>query len=268
MGVLLLVAITATPVSIRLWHLPQNVERVLSAVNQGSARAGSFKSCFLTTQNDALELFDRDNCLKMSSTQKNYIVIGDSHANDLVLGLKKTNPQINFLHATSSGCKPVLVQDGGERRCRELIDMIFRDFLPNHQVDTILLAARWLPEDLPSLKETVQGLSRYGRHIIVFGPRVEYKYDLPWVLAISMLKGNPSLVDSNRKNEQKRTDELFRTQLAGMNVRYFSLYHALCEGKKCSTTDKTGMPLSFDYGHFTENGSIFVAQSIKASGAF
>ncbi|MBK8161329.1 MAG: hypothetical protein IPK59_22120 [Rhodospirillaceae bacterium] len=181
--------------------------------------------------------------------------------------MKVVNPDINFLQATSSGCKPVLEQ-AGEKRCRELMDMIFHTFLPNNRVDTIVLAARWKPEDLPFLKVTLSRLTEGGENVIVFGPRVEYKHDLPWILALSILKDNMSLIDGNRRIEQKATDELFRRELAGMNIPYFSLYQAICADSTCRTTDDAGTPLAFDYGHFTDGGSIFIADKVKAWGGF
>jgi peptidoglycan/LPS O-acetylase OafA/YrhL len=253
--------------SSRLWDLPQNVERVLAAVPELNRETTTDKSCFLNSRNDELRLFNRDTCLALSPDLPNYIVIGDSQANDLMVGLKATFPTINFLQATASGCKPVLGQEG-KPRCRQLIDMILVEFLPERKVDRILLSARWTPEDLPYLQRTVQELAALGIPLTVFGPRVEYKHDLPWVLAVSMLQHDPALVALNRKPEQRQTDELFAQGMADLNVRYVSLYRALCTQSDCKTTDNTGIPLAFDYGHFTRTGSLYVAEQVKRDGRF
>jgi hypothetical protein len=102
--------------------------------------------------------------------------------------------------------------------------------------------------------------------VVVVGPHVEYKLDLPWLLTASMLKDDPSVVDRARLAKQKQTDTLFAEQLRQDGTGYVSLYAALRPDGKCQVIDEQRLPLAFDYGHLTTSGSTIVAQRIKRWG--
>nr|WP_298685035.1 acyltransferase family protein [uncultured Dongia sp.] len=265
MAVLVISGAMLTVASKELWQLPPEVERIVSVTPTTTGRARDFKSCFISPRSGRDDLFDADTCLRMSASQQNYIVIGDSHANDLVNGLKKVNPEINFLQATAAGCKPVLDQPG-QRLCRNLMEMMFFKFLPSAKVDGIIISARWKRDDLPYLKETMRLLSTYAPRVIVVGPHVEYKHDLPSLMALSVLQDDPSLLDKSRKTGQRDIDTLYQRELAEMGVPYFSLYDAICTAGNCRTVSGDGIPLSFDYGHLTESGGIYVAHKMREWG--
>jgi hypothetical protein len=226
----------------------------------------SQKACFLNPQTNELRYFDQAGCLALSDTKKNWLLLGDSHASDLWAGLSGVNPQVNLMQGTGSGCKP-LIDIPGERRCTELMNFLFSDFIPKHHFELILLSARWSPGNIDKLKQTAEALKPYADRVIVLGPRVEYKQDLPWLLTASMLKHDPSLVNRFRLTKQRQTDRLFADQLRQDGIGYISLYSAICPEGQCRVTDQDGLPLAFDYGHLTRSGSLFVAQQIKKSGA-
>jgi len=243
--------------------MPQSAEHVLTALNYRSPNAN--RSCFLSPKNDDFRHFNQSGCLRMSDIKENWLLIGDSHADDLWAGLSGVNPQINLMQGTASGCKPLLDLEG-ERRCTDLMHFLFADFIPKHRLDVILLSARWGSGNIADLRKTAAALKPYAERVVVIGPHVEYRLDLPWLLAASMLKHDPAVVDRARLARQGQTDQLFAEQLRQDGVGYVSLHAALCPGGRCRVTDDDGLPLAFDYGHLTTSGSIIVAQRIKRSG--
>ena len=263
MAFLIATAAAVYPLSERFWQMPQSAERVLTALNYRSPNAK--RSCFLTPKNDHFRHFNQAGCLRMSDTKENWLLIGDSHADDLWAGLAGVNPQINLMQGTASGCKPLLDLKG-ERRCTDLMHFLFADFIPKHRFDVILLSARWGSGNIADLRKTTNALMPYAERVVVIGPHVEYRLDLPWLLAASMLKHDPAVVDRARLAKQRQTDRLFAEQLRRDGVGYVSLHAALCPGGRCRVTDDEGLPLAFDYGHLTTSGSIIVAQRIKRSG--
>jgi hypothetical protein len=88
-----------------------------------------------------------ENCLNPVDGRKNYLLIGDSFAADLWRGLTSVFPKVNFMQATGGGCRPTLAQaasiDPRQRRCANLMNQIFSDFLSNNKVDALLLAGAW-----------------------------------------------------------------------------------------------------------------------------
>jgi hypothetical protein len=182
-----------------------------------------------------------------------------------VVGLAAANPQVNLLQATATGCKPVM--DGtGQRQCLDLMRFLFTDSIPRHRFDMIVISSRWSAGTIDSLAQTARALKPFAERLVVLGSRVEYKQDLPWLLAASMLQHDTSVVDRSRVNKQKRLDRLFADRLRAEGVTYISLYDAICPAGRCQVTDQDGLPLAFDYGHLTASGSMLVAQRIKQAG--
>jgi len=264
MALLVVAAGLVYPLSQRFWQMPESAERVLATLDYRPTNAE--RSCFLGPKTNDFRFFNQAGCLALSDTKENWLLIGDSQAADLWAGLSGVNPEINLMQGTASGCKPLLDLEG-ERRCTDLMRFLFADFIPKHRFDTILLSARWGSGNIADVRKTANMLKRYAGRVVVLGPRVEYKQDLPWLLAASMLKHDPSVVDRSRLGKQKQTDRLFADQLRQDGIGYVSLYAALCPEGRCRVTDKDGLPLAFDYGHLTASGSTFVAQQIKRSGA-
>jgi SGNH domain (fused to AT3 domains) len=251
------------PLSQRFWQMPQGAERVLATLEYRPTNAK--RSCFLGPKTNDFRHFNQAGCLGLSDTKENWLLIGDSQAADLWAGLSEVNPEINLMQGTASGCKPLLDLKG-ERRCTDLMRFLFADFIPRHRFDVILLSARWGSGNIADVRKTANALKPYAKRVVVFGPHVEYKLDLPWLLAAGMLKGDPSVVDSARIAGQEQTDQLFAERLRQDGIGYVSFYAALCPQGRCQVTDKEGLPLAFDYGHLTARGSTLVAQRIRRSG--
>jgi len=264
MAVLVAAAVVVQPLSQRFWQMPDSAERVLATLD--NRPANSPRPCFLGPKTNDFRYFDQARCLAMSNSKENWLLVGDSQAADLWAGLSEVNPEVNLMQGTASGCKPLLDLKG-ERRCTDLMTFLFTDFIPKHRFDVILLSARWGSGNIADVRRTANALKPYAERVVVFGPHVEYKQDLPWLLAASILKDDPSLVDRARFGKQKQTDQLFAEQLRRDGIGYVSLHGALCPEGKCRVTDEEGLPLAFDYGHLTASGSTFVAQQIKRSGA-
>jgi peptidoglycan/LPS O-acetylase OafA/YrhL len=264
MAFLVIAAGVVYPLSQRFWQMPYSAERVLATLDYRPTNAK--RSCFLGPKNNDFRHFNQAGCLSMSDTKENWLLIGDSQAADLWAGLSGVNPEINLMQGTASGCKPLLDLKG-ERRCTDLMHFLFADFIPKHRFEVILLSARWGSGNIAEVRKTANALRPYAERVIVVGPHVEYKLDLPWLLAASMLKDDPSVVDRARLAMQEQTDTLFADQLRRDGIRYVSLYAALCPDGKCQVIDEDGLPLAFDYGHLTTSGSTVVAQRIKRWGA-
>jgi hypothetical protein len=266
MASLVIAALLFYPLSQRYWDLPGNVQRVLTVLNSGF-KNGEYreKSCYLTGETDDLRYFDPDGCLALSDTKKNWLLIGDSMSADLWGGLSRTNPDVNLMQASVSGCKPIMGM-AGSRRCTELMHYIFEEYIPRHRIDAILLAARWGLRNVEQVRALARSLKPYADRIIVFGPHVEYRHDLPWLLAASELTQDPTIMDRQRIATQKETDRRFAERLGKDGVSYVSVYSATCPDGQCQVTDRDGLPLASDFGHLTISGSIFVADQIKQSG--
>ena len=255
-----LAAVLLIPVALSVRQIPAYVFAVDRYTNYDAGPNSRSGQCFLTRRSNDLKFFDIEKCLHIKETGTNVLLMGDSHAAHLWIGLSTRYPEINFLQATSSGCKPV-ISTRGEKRCSDLIKMVFSNFLPNHHVDGIILSGDWVESDLAAIEETVEFLQNLSNRIFVIGPSPFYTRPLPMILARQMLNGTQISRAEFLRSEQIHIDEKFETRLARSAARYISLYKAICT-KECLLWSGENEPLQFDSNHFTKGGSIKVAETI------
>lgn len=265
MAVTAMLALFAAPASAMFWKYSDRTDRLLAFTNYDTTTLMRVGRCFLTSGANEFALFKQDECLALSAGRKNVLLIGDSHAAHLWPGLRTTYPNINFLQANSSGCKPT-IPASGERRCTILMDYMFQTYLPAHHVDAIVLAGRWVSDDVAKVKATCEILRKYADRIIVMGPIVEYDQPLPKLLARGILTNDEARFAARFINpEQGKADQLFAeafTSYGDAAVSYFSVYHTLCAAT-CVVWAAPDVPMQFDGGHLTSEGSAYLASRLR-----
>jgi hypothetical protein len=224
-------------------------------------------TCFLTSRN-LQATFDRSVCLRQDPNKRNELLIGDSHAAQLWYGLSSVFTDVNLMQATASGCKPTLDQGlGTDKKCRQMMDYVFHDYLPNHHVDALLIAARWDGADLPRLERTVAWLKQQGISVILFGPTVQYDSALPRLLALAIQKNDPRIPANHRVAYYERLDkEMSQLAEGKLQIRYISYFKLFCPQGACVEYAAEGVPLQSDYGHLTGKGSFLMAAKIRDAG--
>lgn len=214
-------------------------------------------TCFLTTQ-DTFDQFRPDECLGAGAGKPRVLIIGDSHAAHLYYGLHAALPTMQVLQATASGCKPLLSTRGAPQ-CLTLMDHVFNDYIPKLRPDVVIVSARWLDGDVPRVAETVAKIRQTVPRVLVSGPIVEYDQPLPRLLAMQIDQGEP--IDRHRNAQVPGIDTRLAAAMKAAGVPYFSMYHAVC-APNCALWAQPGVPVQFDYGHLTQQGSIMVARQM------
>jgi peptidoglycan/LPS O-acetylase OafA/YrhL len=236
------------------------------------ARSGS---CFIESGQAVAEKFDVADCMHQDPSRKNYLLIGDSHAAHVWYGLHTVFPDVNFLQANASGCEPT-IQHKQTRlldplddflwgdACKPMMEYVYKDYLPTHHVDRILIAARWEPEDLPRLDYTIRALKGQGLDVVLFGPIIQYDSPLPRLLVTSLKNGDPTFPIKHRVNRYRTVDdELAQLAANTWRVTYISYFKLLCPNGVCVEYAGKDIPLQSDYGHLTKAGSLLVAERVK-----
>jgi peptidoglycan/LPS O-acetylase OafA/YrhL len=210
-------------------------------------------TCFLTARSDALRFYRQDLCLQPSSQRENVLVIGDSHAANIVEALKRQYPAFNVLQATAVGCKPVF-NSRGAKRCTDLVDFIYSDWYPRNapRIAQVVLASRWESGDLDDLDRTVAKLKSLGASTIVYGPVPEYMVPVPLILAYQEIVGLPLSMKLRRLDRQPL--DVVLQQRLGTGATYFSPYRNLCGGPTCIVEDG-GAAVYLDRDHLTPRGA-------------
>lgn len=248
----------SVPLNARIWHYTgaENHIMAYALYKPTSMRIGT---CFLDHKED-MKLFLSSHCLDVQAGRKNYLVLGDSHAADRWYGLHKVNPDINFLQATAPSCEPVM--GNGKGHCGEMLRYIFRDFIPSHTLDGVILSANWLDRNFGNTIATAQYLKKYTPRVIILGPSPEYDQPLPLLLTRAMVKSNIKLVSGHELKNRQARDAHLAILTGKAEIEYISIYSILCPQGICLTTVAGTVPLLFDADHFTAAGSVFLASKM------
>ncbi|MEC5397489.1 acyltransferase family protein [Uliginosibacterium sp. H1] len=234
-----------------LWQQHPEAVRFSSALKTDASyfRTGI---CFLTPKYDNMSHFQQEKCLGARAHDDGVLVIGDSHAANLVTGLAARYPHLNVLQATAAGCRPTYTTSG-PAHCVGMVRYIYDEWLPRDgaHVRHVVIAGRWEASDLPELRRAVAHLRSHGKDVVVVGPSLEYYVPVPLILAYEQISGLP-LQGRLIKRERLQLDQHFRRELA-QEVTYFSPNTTLCSSEGCRLVHE-GAPTLFDRDHFTPAG--------------
>jgi peptidoglycan/LPS O-acetylase OafA/YrhL len=223
-------------------------------------RAGS---CFVVQPGDP---FDASTCLAHAPGKRNILIVGDSHAAHLWPGLHAAaGADTHILQATTTGCRPVLAPVAAhEPACRGFFRDLFVDWLPSHPVDVVVLAGRWQAPDLELLDATVAQLQGHAGRIVVVGPVPQYAAALPRLLVSALRSDDSGSVARGLLHAEFALDARMRELVSRTPARYFSMIDDLCHDGSCRGYAAPGIPMQFDYGHFTIEGSRVAGADLMA----
>ena len=218
-------------------------------------------TCFLTSQSNALSFYRKDLCLTPAAGRPNVLVIGDSHAANIVEALKLESPGAHVMQATAVGCKPTL-EPVGEKRCTDLVRYIYNDWLPRHKgvAARIIIAGRWDGADGAALADTLAYLRGLDQKATVYGPVPEYLVPAPLILAYEQFSKMP-LRAWLVKADRRAVDAAFAERFGP--AAYFSPYRNLCPASGC-LMERDGVPLFFDRDHLTPRGARLAVKGLDA----
>ncbi len=241
---------------------PEKANRMAAYLDYSSADYFREGTCFISSENRFSD-YDYERCLHQDPTKKNELLLGDSHAAQLWYGFSTTLSGVNYMQATGAGCRPTIEQPLiVASDCSHLMNYVFSDFLPSHHIDRLLLEARWQANDLVPLAPTLEWLQRRKISVVLFGPMVQYDIALPRLLAFSIRGNDPGIPDQHRVDLRK-LDENMAALARSRGIDYVSFYKSLCTGDSCTELDAKGIPILYDYGHLTKEGSVLVAERLR-----
>lgn len=253
-------------------RLPDKAIYYANYMNYGDSPENLLQSraeCFLSDNRNSIDLFDNASCLRMDANKPNYLLVGDSHAAHLSLALREAFPNVNLMQAASSGCRPFL-NPTGEMRCTKLLTYIYKDFIPNHKLDGIVLSGRWSRADNKDLDETVEWLSKYVKNIVVVGPTIAYTAYLAEILRDAARFGESDMeAMASRYIDKTRypANETARRIAKKYGAEFVDIISVLCPNGKCRVISPNGEPMGFDRAHLTLSGSrALMDMLVKAGG--
>jgi peptidoglycan/LPS O-acetylase OafA/YrhL len=222
---------------------------------------------------DHPEEFDEEvrNCLSVSKTKKNVLLLGDSHASHLSAGLHDVFTDQNILQASAHSCRPTLgIITSSYQACEHLMDYVFNDFLRRHgkDVNLVILSAQWQFDYADDLFGTAAELKRRHIPVVIFGPIEAYEKQLPRLLILQQRLHDPSVHVRYVEADRFTLDRALAKRAAAEQVPYISVIGALCKRTDCVTM-AGAVPLQYDNAHLTYEGSKLlitrIADKIRAA---
>ena len=245
------------------FRFPERVVAIGSYLAYDPSAAFRAGQCYLATNRQQIDV---QTCLKLDPERPNYLLVGDSHAAHLWFGLASALPEVSIMQATASMCRPAVATTSllDTRVCPKLMQFVFDDFLVNNKVDKILLSASWKDEDLADLSATLEMLKTRGSEVIVLGPIVEYDSALPRLLTDEILHDSPTIANVMRTPGIRERDLAMSRIVTDKGAAYVSVYDSVCHNDLCDEFAQGDIPLQFDAGHLTAQGSVEVARRLRS----
>lgn len=234
----------------------QELGRTAARASYGEGR------CFFG-EDSPLSAIVPERCLTPDPARPAYLLIGDSFAAHLWPGLTRALPGGDVLQLTYGGCPPLLVhQTRNEPGCRKVTAAVTAA-AETRRYDAILVAANWQPRDIDELERTLRFLRPLADRIVLFGPMVRYRANLPEIIGSS---ADPARGVVKYRILPDAEDRRMRTMSEAFGVGYVSLVDLMCPDGACLIYDTDGKPIQWDNGHLTRTGSIELMTSAVARG--
>jgi peptidoglycan/LPS O-acetylase OafA/YrhL len=214
-----------------------------------------------------------ESCLSLVPGQRNWLLWGDSFAAHYLHGLQEfaTAHEVNLLQATEPACMPTLnVTAQGVVSCRNVASQM-EGFFRGHKPDLVVMAGDWLEYGrgsrfdgmITDLRRTIAALNERGIAVALLGPAVQFKARLPAMLLRAHLRKAEARAADFVLPDIFAFNERMKTALPpSANFAVVSVVDAVCPARQCPLTLAGGIPLAWDHGHLTAEGSVYVMGKI------
>ena len=246
--------------------LPNRSAAQLKIANEGDIGHDEFRT-YLHAQPNYCEYKDLtpNQCNQQFIGYKRVIaVVGDSHAEHILLGLTEAMPNVGFLLFDTNQTLPFVSS--------QLSNHFFDVIVANSKIDSVILIAYWhlrkqlIPPSSSYAQEiipTVQKLSSHGKRVFLIDgtPNFSFlpskcKYDWPFLRVQQCTEAKLF----EKQHIQYSSDFIEATKQSPITL--IELAPLFCEGGTCSMA-KDGKLFFRDDNHLGMNGSRYVAPSIS-----
>lgn len=203
--------------------------------------------------------YRRGVCGALKPGKANVLIIGDSHAADSYMMLKRTYPDIRFAQATAGSCPAIHnLPKGKYESCQRLNSYRF-SVLSKRNFDLVILAANWHIEQLRDIKKTVLLLKRQGREVLVLGPQVTFSESVPLLVSRELSARGINIRVGHEARQQTELLAAIRKAIPGTQV--VDMGKIQCK-PQCTVAHENAL-LYWDSHHLTPEGAEFVGQRFK-----
>jgi peptidoglycan/LPS O-acetylase OafA/YrhL len=182
------------------------------------------------------------------SEGRDFLLLGDSHAQALFVGIQKVQPgRWTLIHR--NGCAPADVKPIGNMKCRPLEEVLHTD------IPVVVLAFRDHYPELPAaIGKTVESLS--GKRVLI----LTSVPDLPFRPRDCIRFGDCTFARPEVEGKQAA----MRAAIKASGAEMVDVLDALCDGPRCAV-DRGDLLMYRDGDHLSARGAEIVARHVIAS---
>lgn len=192
----------------------------------------------------------------------NILIWGDSHAARLYPGLRSAFGDV--AQFTRDSCPPLL------HEVRDACSLSNRSVMAHIQAsvpETVILFASWLAYDFSAadLGRTLRQLQAAGvENVILLGPTPNWGEPLPNIVH-AFWRRHGYLPDRLTAKVMKPLEGTMRRTAQDHGARFVSVSDQLCDESGCLTHTPSSRSdlLTWDYGHLTTTGAVFIVQQLS-----
>ena len=230
----------------------------------------------LETYND-----ERENFLEITKISKNdkinenaSIIFGDSHANDIFLGLKQNKTNEKFYYVSNNlDCFQILSENKkihffevfkeyflskksvGSFIYNSCLDqvLVLEKLIKSKNIDHVIISMKWNEKELAYLPYIINLIRKYNIEIILISKRIEIPHIGIGILKNSNLEELNYYINENLNRFSKINNEL-KELTDQYNLKFFDLNEFICKtkSKNCNFVNNNDFKY-LDYSHFTLN---------------
>lgn len=251
-------------------RVPTELRQVLGNGNEvwaGRQRAVRDGICSHTTTSAQASNFNREICSSPPKSGQSYLVIGDSFANDTMLVLKSTYPDVYFGQLTVPGCLlrlPKQFEKDEQTECRKLYEIAFEELLENPNYDGVVLSSNWQEGHYYRINDMINWLQNKELDIIVIGQRVRFRDRVPAIVASSeSVSAAVAKANSFLKREEFAINSTIIDRFSA-RAKVIDFIALSCPDT-CDIIDQSGNLVYMDDSHFSLAGVDLIASRLKSS---
>jgi len=201
-------------------------------------------------------------CIELSPSKKNILILGDSVAADLYMALSHAYPEIHFLEITGSACKPFLKAYHGEYpACEQLIKYAL-NFAEKTKLDGVIIGSSWA-DDYQLVRQELRRLREAGHKLLLVGPPLKFSAEVARI--VERLSANDRL-DAALERTLVKEDVLRADEMAGFaaseKATYLNWQQLYCT-QGCPVLNEQGALLILDRLHLSVPGADRLGECIK-----
>jgi len=253
-----------TVFQVKTTQYKENINKYMHHDVASQFRAGT---CFLTSTENSIKFYQKDECISWDKDKKNYLLIGDSHAAhyySAMASLLKKNETLS--QVTSSACLPIFPFKWGAKKCIDLHRWALNSLIKEKHFDVIILSIANLNRTTNlEIKQTISHMLKYTNKVVILGPSMKYKQSLLRLL-VELPEGHDSSMIYKNTSDYEYTlniDNTMKNFLQMDRLEYISTLKVLCKDEEgCRTLTPRGVPMYFDRDHFTEDGARFMLKQV------